>query len=181
MGTCKVKSFKMSYQDWNVSWPGIIFKSTTIRLPVNFELELDEGCTKADCEIGQKKRGRVEMYGSVSEEFTSWTWDGAIGNPHWWDGDKWNGGKGSWSLFGEKASFADEPGFNSVELKAYPLYWGGVARAGHFEFETVVIDKDSQTVVQSLKWGLLINVLSPQRGGITITQSCTDEAEIGRF
>jgi hypothetical protein len=45
-----------------------------------------------------------------------WTWDGDIGNSHWWDGDKWNGGKGSWSLFGEKASFADEPGFNGVEL-----------------------------------------------------------------
>jgi hypothetical protein len=38
----------MSYQDWNISWPGIIFKSTTIRLPVNFELELDERCAKGD-------------------------------------------------------------------------------------------------------------------------------------
>jgi hypothetical protein len=116
MSLCKVKSFKMAYQDWNISWPGFFFKATTIRLPVKFELELDEGCTKADCEIGQKKRGRVEMFGRVPDEFSSWTWDGDRGNPHWWDGDKWNGGKGSWSLFGEKASFADEPGFNGVEL-----------------------------------------------------------------
>lgn len=179
MATCKVKSFTLTFGDWNLSWPGYFSKTTTIRLPVKFQLELDEGSTKSDCLIGQLRRGRVEMYGRVSDDFVGWAKDGGVGQPYWWDGSDWYGGDGDWSWFGEKATFRDETGFNKVELAAYPLYWGGVARAGYFEYKTYVKDRASGTILKELLWGILINVRSPDKGGL-YTQACTEDGEIAR-
>lgn len=81
MATCKVKSFSMSFGNWNTSLPGIFSKTTTIRLPVKFKLVLDEGCTKADCIIGQYMRGRVERGGRVEDDFVDWRETAATGNP----------------------------------------------------------------------------------------------------
>lgn len=165
MAPCKLKSFTMRFGTRNISWPGRFFKTTTIRFPVEFRLELEEGCTRADCLIGQYRKGRVEMSGRVSEEFLDWSGDSDVGKPHWWDGSNWYGGNGDWSWFGEKATFEDEPGFNNVDQAAFPLYWGGPVRAGYFEFRTYVKDKASGTTLKELQWGILISVQSPEKGG----------------
>jgi hypothetical protein len=180
MATCKVKSFTMTFGQWNLSWPGRLWKTTTIRLPVKFTLVLDEGSTKSDCLIRQLLRGRVEMHGRVSDDFVAWTADGGLGQPYWWDGSHWYGGDGDWSWLEEKATFRDETGFNGVELAAYPLYWGGVARAGHFQYKTYVKDKASGVVLKELTWGMLINVRSPDKGGL-YTKACTEDGEIVQF
>jgi hypothetical protein len=170
---CKVKLFTMEFQDWNISWPNFLFDTTTNRLPVKFRLELEEGSEKSECYITQWKKGQVEDSGQV-RTFPFWVRD-AVGND-WWNGDDWNGGDGSWSWFGnDVATFRDEPGFNSIARKAFPVYWGGIARAGFFEFRTVVSAKadgvNPVTEVASLYWGMLISVRSPDKGGFYLNGS----------
>jgi hypothetical protein len=86
---CKVKLFTMEFREWNISWPNFWSNSTTIRLPVKFRLELEEGSKKSDCYISQWKKGRVEESGKV-ESFSIWTQDGGMND--WWSGSEWNGG-----------------------------------------------------------------------------------------
>src|SRR5262249_39255711 len=163
---CKVKSFKMKFNAWDISWPwsSWLGPGTTIRLPVEFTLELDASCTRADCMIGQLMRGRTES-GGRGEEITAWKADGEAGNANWWDGKDWQGGGGaSWSWSGEKATFYDKPGFNRVPLSAYPLYWGGLGRKHHFQFRTVVKDRRTVEIVSELAWGILIDYSAPEKG-----------------
>jgi hypothetical protein len=180
---CKVKSFTMKFGEWNISWPGFWSNKSTIRLPVKFRLELQEGSSKSDCYITQWKRGRTEEGGDV-DNFATWVRDDS-GTNYWWNGSEWYGGNGSWSWFGnDVAKFEDEPGFNDLEKNAFPVYWGGVARAGFFEFRTVVYAAadggNPVTEVASLYWGMLINVRSPERGGITLN-ACTKNGEVASF
>jgi hypothetical protein len=175
----------MKFLDWNLSWPSSWSDTTTIRLPVRFRLELEEGSKKADCLIDQYKKGQVEMGGTVSDSFPSWVEDS--GTKMWWNGSDWNGGDGSWSWFGnDVATFEDEPGFRDIKKKDFPAYWGGIARAGFFEFKTVVYAAADgfhpMTEVASLTWGILINVRSPERGGFILKNACTEDGEtIGSF
>ena len=174
----------MEFGEWDISWPGFWSNKSTIRLPVKFRLELQEGSSKSNCLITQFKKGRTEEGGDV-DNFTTWTRDDS--GTHWWNGSDWYGGDGSWSWFGtDVARFEDEPGFRGIEKSAFPVYWGGVARAGYFEFRTVVYAAadgvNPVTEVASLNWGMLINVRSPERGGITlITDACTENGEIASF
>jgi len=158
---CKVSHLSMKFKPWNVSWPG------TIRLPVKFRAELEKGVKREDCLIGQAKKGLV-AHKSKEDSFPSWTKDAPIGAAGWWDGAKWNAGFGSWdwNLFGgaEGADFEDEPGFNGVEPGEYPLYWGGVDRKGHFEFETFVKDAKTDNIVRKLNWGMLMDYSAPNTG-----------------
>jgi hypothetical protein len=182
---CELKSFTMEFDDWNQSWPLFWSDKTTLRLPVRFRLEIEEGSKKSDCYITQFKKGRVEMAGKV-ESWPEWIEDS--GRSAWWNGSEWNGGDGSWSWFGnDVAKFEDEPGFNDIKKSDFPVYWGGVARAGFFEFRTVVYaaaDGDNpKKEVASLIWGMLINVRSPERGGFLLLENaCTEDGEtIGSF
>jgi hypothetical protein len=159
---CKVKSFSLEVGGWNLSTPGRIFKSTTIRLPVNFMLELEEGSTKHDCRITQYMRGETKT-ATTHKVYSDWEEDAPIG-ADWWNGDKWEAGGGSWAWFSETATFRDEPGFKSVPIAEYPLYWGGVGRKGHFEFMTMVFDKNSHSLVGVLRWGILIDYSKPNVG-----------------
>jgi hypothetical protein len=172
---CKVKLFTMEFLDWNLSWPNFLFDTTTIRLPVRFRLELEEGSSKSDCIITQYKRGRVEDSDQV-KTFSDWVVDAGSYTNSWWNGSDWYGGDGSWSWFGnDVAKFEDEPGFNNIERKAFPVYWGGVARAGFFEFRTVVSAAadgvNPVTEVASLYWGMLVSVRSPDKGGFYLSGS----------
>jgi hypothetical protein len=180
---CKVKKFDLKFGDWDLSWPSFWSDTTTIRLPVSFKLELEDGSPKSDCYITQYKKGRVEMNGKSTDSFTEWTVDASTS--YWWNGTDWNGGDGDWSWFGnDVAKFKDKPGFNSIERSAFPVYWGGVARAGYFEFKTVVLAAadgvNPVTEVASLYWGILINVRSPDRGGFMLN-ACTENGEIASF
>jgi hypothetical protein len=173
---CKVKLFTMEFREWNISWPNFLFNWTTIRLPVKFRLELEEGSTKSDCYITQWKRGRVEESSKV-ESFATWVRDSGMND--WWNGSEWNGGNGSWSWFGnDVATFEDEPGFPKLKREAFPVYYGGIARAGFFEFRTVVYAAadgvNPVTEVASLYWGMLINVRSPDKGGFYLSGSQFD-------
>ena len=161
---CRVKRFQVSFEPWNISWPGWISDSTTIRLPVKFELALEDPSTRADCFIKQYKKGRVERGGKLDDEFPGWEADGEPGNYSWWDGTYWNAADGSWSWFSETASFRDEPGFNEVAKSDYPLYWCGVGHKGHFEFETHVCDVATWRTIRKVKWGLLIDFSAPRMG-----------------
>ena len=61
MADCKVKSFRASWSDWDISWSS--GGKSTIRLPVKFSLELEPGSSKNECMVGQKKRGRLQPMG----------------------------------------------------------------------------------------------------------------------
>lgn len=165
---CRVKRFGMTFDAWNVSWPWTKTGNTTIRLPVDFAIELEPGSKRGDCRIGQEKRGRVE-HGGTPSEFSSWTSDSGLGFVDWWDGERWKAGLGSWEWnpndwFNEAASFEDEPGFNSVPRSDYPLYWGGVGRKGHFEFRTYIKDKRTSATIRTLTWGMLMDYSAPKSG-----------------
>ncbi|HEY1630532.1 MAG TPA: hypothetical protein VGF56_04415 [Rhizomicrobium sp.] len=160
-GACKVSHLSMKFKPWNLSGLG------TIRLPVKFRVELEKGVKREDCLIGQSKKGLV-AHGYKEDSFSDWTKDAPIGALAWWDGGKWNAGFGSWdwNVLGgaEGADFEDEPGFNEVRAGDYPLYWGGVGRKGHFQFETFVRDAKSNSIVRKLDWGMLINHSAPNTG-----------------
>lgn len=165
---CKVKSFGMTFDNWNTSWPGRLDKSTTIRLPVEFDLRLASGSRRGDCLVGQDKRGQVETGGVVADSFPTWVSDSHVGRRYWWDGSTWTAAHGAWDVnpfdwFDEHAVFKDEPGFNS-DPGPYPLYWGGFGHTGHFEFSTYVMDKASSALVRRLTWGLLIDYSTPKKG-----------------
>jgi hypothetical protein len=158
----------MEFDNWNVSWPGYFDKSTTIRLPVEFDLSLGAGSHPSDCLIGQDKRGRVETGGVVHGDFPTWTSDSSLGFRYWWDGSKWNAGRGDWDWnpfdwFDEHADFEDGPGFES-DSSPYPYYWGGAGHTGHFEFRTYVLDRASGALVRVLNWGLLMDYSTPKKG-----------------
>jgi hypothetical protein len=162
---CKVDNFWMEFKSWDISWPNFLSGTTTIRLPVHFRLDLAAGCTKADCVIGQLKKGRTSGIAPMFEEFPGWTSDGELGHPQWWDGSTWYGGDGSWDWFGKDgADFYDRPGFNSVGHEYYPLYWGGAGRTGSFKFETYVADKATGVVVDRINWEVLIDYSAPNTG-----------------
>lgn len=163
---CQVANFFVKSRDWDVSWPWKYwFKGTTIRHPIKFRVVLAPGCKKEDCLIGQRRRGEVQQAGRVTDSFPTWTADGGIGQPHWWDGKDWHGGGGSWDWTGDDAaSFKDGPGFNGVPLSDYPLYWGGVGKSGCFEFDTYIADKATGADVNNIKWGIEIDYSAPQAG-----------------
>ena len=171
----------MEFGDWVISWPNLFSSKTTIQLPVKFRLVLEEGSSKSNCSITQFKKGRTEQGGDV-DTFTTWTRDDS--GTHWWNGSDWYGGDGSWDWFGnDAATFKDKPGFQDIPKSAFPVYWGGVARGGFFEFRTVVYAAadgvNPMTEVASLHWGMMINVRSPARGGITLTNACNENGDIG--
>lgn len=178
MATCKVKSFMMTFENWHFSPPSGSSNDTSIYLPVSFKLELDKGCTKSDCYIGQYKKGMAVSRGKT-DTFTSWVDDASYSHPFWWDGKNWYGGEGSWSYIGEVATFADEPGFHGEKWDAYPLYYGGVARVGFFSFRTYVQDRASKAIVKELSWSLLIDYRSPPKGPF-FANGCTEEGSLGR-
>ena len=162
-GSCKVNSFRMKFKGWAISWPGFFSDRTTIQLPVEFELVLDKAASRADCVIGQEKLGRNES--CKSNEFKAWTSDSGIGYRHWWDGKKWNAGRGRWGgWFSEYATFHDAPGFSDIEKSCYPLYRGGLGRKGHFRNRTYVNDLKTGKTVRTLSWGLLIDYPAPKKG-----------------
>lgn len=169
MCACEIEYFSLNFGKWDVSWPGRAFKSTTIQLPMTFHLKLAKGSTRKDCRIGQEKLGDC-FTASGGNTFGIWTNDGSSlhGGGMWWDGtDWWGGGTGitsGWSVLGEEATFFDKPGFDSVPLSDYPLYYGGVGRKEHFRFRTFVEDKDTRKRVAELTWGLLIDYSAPQQG-----------------
>jgi Domain of unknown function (DUF4157) len=158
---CDVDNFYFRIGDWDISWPGYFSDSTTIQLPVKFRVDLSAGVKKADCLIGQRKKGHTEL-GREVDDFPTWVWDG----PRWWDGTNWNiGGNASWDWFGkEGADFSDLPGFPSAPRSAYPLYWGGVGKSGSFQFETYIADKATGTDVDTLRWEMMFNYTAPQTG-----------------
>lgn len=159
---CNVDNFWMKFDDWDISWPGYFSDTTTIRLPVQFRVDLSAGCTKADCVIGQRKKGRTSNPGSSFNEWTDWAPDG----PEWWDGTNWHGGgNGSWDWFGKDgADFEDEPGFYKADRTWYPLYWGGVGGTGSFQFQTYIADKATGVDVDSIRWMMLIDCPAPKTG-----------------
>lgn len=172
--------------------PTVVGEYYALRLPVAFSLELDSNVNSADCLIGQEKRGLVErlQFSETSRsappklirtEFNTWYPDGKPHQPYWRDGANWTAGSGSWALFSlnEFASFYDEPGFtrpgsvpsslaltqsSGIDAQSFPIYYGGVGRAGHFEFHTFVKDKASGDIVRDLTWGMLIDYSSPNSG-----------------
>lgn len=163
----KVKRFGMTFSKWNTSWPGLLSNTATIRLPVKFQLELEDGYSKEDCLIGQVKAGMVS-HGATKDVFPRWTADGAIGHRDWWDGENWHGGFGSWGLIWDReADFKDQPGFESLDKSEFPAYWGGARRKGHFEFKTYVKENNSgRKTIKELKWGMLIDysAADPEKG-----------------
>ncbi len=139
---CQVQSFGMTFNPWNRQWPDGS-GDYALRLPVSFALRLATGTSRADCVIGQDKKGQVE-YGRfqrsgginipvmqrVANRFPNWTRDAKPGQSFWWDGSAWHSGRGSWGwayggLRDERATFHDEPGF------ATPSTLGLLLRRGY--------------------------------------------------
>lgn len=167
MAECRVKKFTASWSNWDISWPGYVFKKATIRLPVRFELELDEGCTKADCVVGQEKRGRSEIGGRAGDDvWDHFVADAPIGERYWWDGEHLsNAGFGEWDRNGRTASFRDAPGFKDAPGDQ-SLYMGAAAgRTGYFDFRTFVNDRATGKTIRVINWSMRIDVATPGKGG----------------
>jgi hypothetical protein len=168
-----IKSFTGSWASWNTSWPNWAGSNTTIQLPVEFRLELNDGVSKSDCLIGQDKRGRSEIGGHAGDDiFLDWTKDSPIGERYWWDGEKWGAaGKGKWT--GESvgcssgpetiATFKDAPGFYRA---SYPnsLFMGAANnRSGYFDFRTYVMDRASERILLQILWSMRIDIPDPKK------------------
>ena len=140
MTECRVKSFTATWSNWDISWPWTRWGSSTIRLPVEFRLELEEDSLKADCMVGQMKRGRSEIAGNAGNDvWVDFEPDGEPGAWHWWDGEKLSlVGFGEWDRAGRVATFKDKPGFNKIGA-GQSLYMGAArGRTGYFDFKTIV-------------------------------------------
>ncbi|MBK8754146.1 MAG: hypothetical protein IPL99_21990 [Candidatus Competibacteraceae bacterium] len=74
---------------------------------MKFRLELEEGSSKADCMVGQMKRGRSEIAGNAGNDvWNDFVPDGEPGAWHWWDGEKLSPvGFGEWDRAGRVATF----------------------------------------------------------------------------
>lgn len=170
MADCRVKSFRATWSDWRIRW-GTPFMAcgpapSTIQLPVRFRLELEEGCSKGDCVVGQLRRGRSEIGNSGAEIFETFVADGAIGERYWWDGTRLSrSGRGEWDGAGRVATFEDAPGF--FEAPAGKSLYMGAARGsdGYFDFKTFVKDRASDKVVREINWSMRIDVPHPGKGG----------------
>jgi hypothetical protein len=166
MAPCKIKSFRAMWSNWDISWPSGWGNNSTIRLPVTFRLELDDSCSKSDCIVGQLKRGKAAIGGYAgSDVWPTWTGDGEIGRPYWWDGERLsNAGMGDWSWGGNVATFKDKPGFYKVPGGS-SLYFGDVGGSGYFDFQTFVKDRATGAVVKAINWSMRIDVPTPGSGG----------------
>jgi len=162
----KVQSLKRWVAGWRISWPWpVVFTSTTIQLKMRFKLVLQEG-TKADCLITQDKMGD-NMAGTL-DHFPAWASDSPVGRRFWWDGGKWESqidSKGEWEN-DQTATWIDDPGYDSVALSSYPLFYGGSwpAKSGYFMFRTTVWARDAETVLAQTTWGLQINYSASGKG-----------------
>jgi hypothetical protein len=170
MAECRVKRFVAIWSDWSISWgsSGCGVRSSTIQLPVTFKLELEEGSTKADCIVGQEKRGRSEINGHAGDDvFEGFTADGDVGNRYWWDGKRLSrDGRGQWDNAGRVATFEDAPGFSDVPA-GRSLYMGAAqGRTGYFNFRTFVMDVASNKTIREINWSIRIDVPTPGKGGL---------------
>ena len=163
MSECKIKSFRASWSPWDISRPGggCNRGTWTIRLPVTFTLELAEGSTKADCIVGQEKRGRSEVAGNAGGDvWNTFEADSDLGRRYWWDGKILAGaGKGNWNSAGTVATFEDKPGFDEAPA-GQSLYYGGndQGKNGYFDFKTFVKDLASDKIIQEINWSMRIVV-----------------------
>jgi hypothetical protein len=162
MGDIKVKSFRATWSNWDISWRWTEGGKSTIRLPVSFRLELEPGSSKRDCMVGQWKQGRMSD-ASGTETFHNWTIDGPIGDAWWWNGDTMStAGAGEWDSAGLVSTFKDKPGFNGAKGA---LYMGDIAGGeGYFEWKTLVVKRNLETLAEIL-WWMRIDVPNPGKGG----------------
>ncbi len=167
MTECRAKSFTATWSNWDISWPWTRWGSSTIRLPVKFRLELEEGSSKADCMVGQMKRGRSEIAGNAGNDvWNDFVPDGEPGAWHWWDGEKLSPvGFGEWDRAGRVATFEDKPGFYKVAA-GQSLYMGAArGRTGYFDFKTFIQDRTTLKIIQEINWSMRIDVPTPGTGG----------------
>ena len=66
---CAVKSFTQTVGNWIKDWPVSSGGPYQLQLPVEFELELKPGSTRADCQIGQDMAGTSEFQEQVGTSF----------------------------------------------------------------------------------------------------------------
>jgi hypothetical protein len=161
MGDIKVKSFRATWSDWDISWRWTQGGKSTVRLPVSFRLELEQGSSKNDCMVGQFKRGLMSDADST-DKFPNWTIDGPVGDAYWWNGDSMStAGFGEWD--GLVATFKDKPGFNGA--KGALLMASCEGDAGYFEWSTKVVARNGYTVLAEILWWMRIDVPNPGSGG----------------
>jgi RHS repeat-associated protein len=161
-GKCEISSFSMEFLPLSTSrlplWD-------SMRLPVKFTAQLGPGSSASGCRIGQDMMGMSSGGGYGTDIYRDWTPDYDVPNS-WWDGDRWNGGRGSWSGDPPKAEFEDAPGFRRIT--EYPAYWGSlepgtIMSPGHgpFRFRTWIKGtRESWT----LYWGMHLELTGPGEG-----------------
>lgn len=167
MAECKVRSFTAAWSAWEISWPLIKYGSSTIRLPVKFKLELEDGSSKADCVVGQEKRGRSEIAGHAGDDvWDHFVPDGEIGARYWWDGEKLSlAGFGEWDSSGKVATFKDSPGFYKVPAGQSLFMGAALGRGGYFDFKTFVKNRATDKIIREINWSMRIDVPTPGKGG----------------
>jgi hypothetical protein len=125
---------------------------------VTFRLELEPGSSKADCVVGEMKRGRSEIAGVAGNDvFRDWVGDSDWASGWWWDGAKFSlAGKGEWEKQGCGGGaelvgvFKDAPGFYKV-ANGQSLYMGAaVGNTRYFYFKTFVEDKTTLRVIKEV-------------------------------
>ena len=163
MAKCKVKLFRATWGDWDISWRYFDSGKSTILLPVSFRLELESSCDKSDCAVGQLMQGKSSN-GAGTDVFETWRGDGPNPAGIWWAGDgKWLNGKGEWDKTGRIATFADHPGHKRAPGS---IYMGDATGGpGYFDFRTFVRDRITLEIVQEIKWSMRIDVPNPGKGG----------------
>jgi len=163
MGHIRVKSFRASWSEWDISWRLFESGKSTIRLPVSFRLELEPGSSKDDCMVGQFKCGLMSD-DSGTDKFPNWTIDGPIGDAYWWNGNSMStAGHGEWDSAGLVATFADKPGFNGAKGALLMAPWNG--GPGYFEWKTRVVKRNGYDVLAEILWFMRIDVPNPGKGG----------------
>jgi len=182
---CCVQSLSATFDGWRKEWPDAEGKFT-LQLPVKFTVELEPGVSKADCLIGQEKKG-LRLWAADVTGGLEFGPDGKDGKP-WWNGEDWtaadsiDGVRADWS--GQTATFYDAPGWEQmpavvskgpgvdakpilgppvvirspgVARSSFPIYMGGGTQTDRFfQFRTYVADKKTNTRVKELTWGLRI-------------------------
>ena len=168
MAEPKVKSFRATWSQWDISWRWTDSGRSTIRLPVTFRLELEPGSSKRDVMMGQQIRGESSD-ASGTKIFENWEMDGPVGDAYGWNGNTMStAGMGEWDSAGLVATFEDKPGFNSVKGA---LYWGSAGdRRGYFDFRTFVVTR-SLNVLAEIFWSMRIDVPNPGKGGTWFSYS----------
>ncbi|WP_046868137.1 hypothetical protein [Microvirga massiliensis] len=164
-----VKSITAKWSKWEISWPWWKYRTSTIQLPVTYEIELAEGSSWSDCVVGQEKKGSLRFGKNPSQNdvFSDWTKDAPPGENLWWDGAKFgSAGFGEKNWFGNGATFKDAPGFHDAPESWGSLYYGDAkGGADYFGFRFFIKDKKTMTTLGQIEWYMRIDVAVPGNGG----------------